>query len=304
MGYLLTYQALLLFAWMLSVRLLPAADLNLQVIPLPPLRIDGQPARAHTQGLVVTGNTYYVTARRDDTNPRTPFLLRTTSSQTNWDAWPITLFEGPKPITSLDHAGGMDSDGTNLWIPLAQSKPKSRSVVCAFSERDMIPQKTLQPSFSFPVNDHIGAVAIDPKNGTILGASWDTEAVYVWDRTGRLQRTLSSLDLRRRGLGAHSISNSPGLAVQDWKIVENQLFASGLLIGSLPETIRIRSRLLLFDDFLNEKFQVSTVSLPLQEGLELGREAMAISDASAFFLPEDLGQTNRLFRVRLNTRAR
>ncbi len=304
MRHLLTNQALLLFAWMLSVQLLPAADLNLQVIPLPPLRIDGQPARAHTQGLLVTGNTYYVTARRDDTNPRQPLLLRTRSSQTNWDAWRLPLFAGPKPITSLDHPGGFDSDGTNLWIPLAESKPKSRSVVCAFAELDMIPQKTLQPRVSFPVDDHIGAVAIIRTTGTILGASWDTEAVYVWDRTGRLQRTLSSVDLRRRGLGPHSISNSPGLAVQDWKIVENQLFASGLLIGSLTENIRNRSRLLLFDDFLNEKFRVSTVSLPLQEGLELSREAMAISDASAFFLPEDLGQTNRLFRVRLNTSAR
>ena len=55
--------AALWFVWMLSVRLLIAAEPDLQVIPLPPLRIDGQPARAHTQGLVVSGHTFYVTAR-------------------------------------------------------------------------------------------------------------------------------------------------------------------------------------------------------------------------------------------------
>ena len=38
-----------------------AAELKLEVIPLPPLSIDGQPARAHSQGLVVTGSAYFVT---------------------------------------------------------------------------------------------------------------------------------------------------------------------------------------------------------------------------------------------------
>jgi len=294
-------SAILWFAWMLSVRLLFAADLNLEVIPLPPLRIDRQPARAHTQGLVVTGSVYFVTARRDDTNPRQALLLRTWSSRTNWDVWRITPSKGEKPMTSLDHPGGMDFDGTNFWIPIAEGKPKSRSIVCAFAEADIIPQKSLHPVFSFPVNDHIGAVAVDPKDGTLLGANWDTETVYVWDRTGRLQRTLSGLELGARGLGPHSISNSPGLAVQDWKFgIENQLFASGLLLGPLPRNVRNRSRLVLFNNFLDEKFRVSTMSLPLRNGVEICREGMTLWNASAYFLPEDLGQSNRLFRYRFS----
>src|SRR6185436_9099522 len=108
-----------------------------------------------------------------------------------------------------------------------------------------------------PVNDHIGAVAVNPKDGMILGANWDTETVYVWDRTGSLKRTLSGPDLGARGLGRHSISNSPGLAVQDWKFgLENQLFASGLLLGPLPANLRSRSRFVLFNNFLEEKFRV------------------------------------------------
>ena len=246
-----------------------------------------------------------MTGRRDDTNPRQALLLRTWSSRTNWDVWRITPSEGGKPITSLDHAGGMDSDGTNFWIPIAESKPKSRSVVCVFAETNIIAEKPLQPVFSFPVNDHIGAIAANPKDGTILGASWDTETVYAWDRTGVLQQTLSGLDLGARGLGLHSISNSPGLAVQDWKFgLENQLFACGLLMGPLPKSIRNRSRFVLFNNFLDENFRVSTVSLPLQNGVEVGREGMALWNASAFFLPEDLGQSNRLFRYRFRPWAR
>jgi hypothetical protein len=115
---------------------------------------------------------------------------------------------------------------------------------------------------------------------------------------------LSGADLGERGLGPHSISNRPGVAVQDWKFVENQLFAAGLVMGPLPGNIRNRSRLVLFNDFLEDKFRVSTVSLPLQDGVEVAREGMAISEASAFFLSEDLGQSNRLFRLRFSSWAK
>src|SRR5690349_9202180 len=37
-----------------------AAGLAIDEIPLPPLRIDGKPAKAHTQGLEVAGSSYYV----------------------------------------------------------------------------------------------------------------------------------------------------------------------------------------------------------------------------------------------------
>jgi hypothetical protein len=59
------------------------------------------------------------------------------------------------------------------------------------------------------------------------------------------------------------------------------------------------SRLCWFEHFLERDFQCRTVTLPRRDGVELAREAMAISDGSVYFLPGDLGASNRLFRVAL-----
>src|SRR4029434_2783288 len=97
---------------------------------------------------------------------------------------------------------------------------------------DMIPGQPLKAKFEFPVNDHIGALAVSGDRRNVFGANWDTEAVYVWDFNGRLQRTLNNSELESRGLGVVSGANGrAGLAVQDWKVVGDRLFASGLFRG-------------------------------------------------------------------------
>jgi hypothetical protein len=60
-----------------------------------------------------------------------------------------------------------------------------------------------------------------------------------------------------------------------------------------------KSRLASFTHFLETDFQRSLVNLPLHKGTELGREAMAVSGDAVLFLPEDLGASNRIFRVAL-----
>ena len=50
-------------------------NLEVKQVKLPSLRIDGEQALAHTQGLEIVGNKYYVTARRDDVRPRRPILV-------------------------------------------------------------------------------------------------------------------------------------------------------------------------------------------------------------------------------------
>jgi len=53
-----------------------ADDLAVETVRLPSLRIDHQPAKAHTQGLKLVDGKYYVTARRDDVRPKRALLLR------------------------------------------------------------------------------------------------------------------------------------------------------------------------------------------------------------------------------------
>src|SRR6266436_3117167 len=203
-----------------------ADGLAIDEIPLPPLRIDSQPARAHTQGLEVTGSSYYVTARREDIRPKRAMLLRTGKTETHWDVWDITPRDSGSAPMTLDHPGGMQSDGQRLWIPIAESKPKSRSIIRVVPLAAMVAGQPLDPEFEFPVDDHIGAVAVAVDHNLVLGANWDTESVYVWDLHGHLKRTLTGSELGLRGLGAVA-GPTPrfGIAVQDWKLIGDRLFA-------------------------------------------------------------------------------
>jgi len=279
-----------------------AAPLAVEELELPALRINGQQASAHTQGLEIVAGQYYVTARRDDVRPKRALLLRTAVGQTNWDAWDITPLDNSGVPTALDHPGGMQSDGKRLWVPVAESKRRGRSVIRVFSLAGLKAGKRLVPDFEFAVDDHIGAVAISPDRKEILGANWDTEDVYVWDLRGRLQRTLTGLELQKRMLGTAAGSNSrSGVAVQDWKIVGDRLYASGLFKTPASVPAPPESRLLIFDRFLKSDCESRLIVLPQQRGIELAQEAMAISDGIIHFLPEDLGASNRLFRLSLAT---
>ena len=277
-----------------------AAPPAIEEIKLPALRINGPEAKAHTQGLEVLAGKYYVTARRDDVRPKRALLLRTAVGQTNWDAWDITPLDNSGVPTALDHPGGMQSDGKRLWIPVAESKRRGRSVILVFSLAGLKAGKRLVPDFEFAVDDHIGALAVSPERKEIFGANWDTEDVYVWDLRGRLQRTLIGSELQKRMLGTTAGSNSrSGVAVQDWKIVGDRLYASGLFKTPASMPVSPESRLLIFDRFLKSDCESRLIVLPPLRGIELAQEAMAISDGLIHFLPEDLGASNRLFRLSL-----
>ena len=117
---------------------LQAAELVIEEVRLPPLRIQGQPARAHTQGMEMDAGKFYVTARRDDVRPKRALLLRTNPSGADWEIWDITPLDARGELTTLDHPGGIQSDGTRLWIPLAESKRDGRSIIRAFPVSDLV----------------------------------------------------------------------------------------------------------------------------------------------------------------------
>lgn len=272
---------------------LGAGEPSLESIALPPLRVDGHPARAHTQGLEVVGTQLYVTARREDCIPKQAILLRTELGRADWDVWNLSPALAGSRGRSLDHAGGLQSDGARLWIPVAESRKHGHTVIRAVPFAELRPGTPPRTEREWLVEDHIGALAVSSQFQLLLGASWDTERVYVWDLAGRLQRTIAGDDLRVRALGSVASPGAPaGLAVQDWKWVGPHLYASGLLGQTAP-----RSRLWFYRNFLEPSWQRESCPLPTAPSIELAREAMAVADGQLRFIPGDLGETNCLFRV-------
>src|SRR5207247_9929150 len=72
------------------------------------------------------------------------------------------------------HPGGIAGDRESLWVPVAEYRRESSSVIQKRSKR------TLEVEFEFEVADHIGCVAI--AGDFVIGGNWDSRQFYVWDR--------------------------------------------------------------------------------------------------------------------------
>ena len=81
----------------------------------------------------------------------------------------ITLGEG-----AIYHPGGLDYDGTSIWVPVAEYRPNSRSIVYRVDPATMKATKVLA------VADHIGGIVHDREGGALVGLSWGSRRIYSW----------------------------------------------------------------------------------------------------------------------------
>jgi hypothetical protein len=89
----------------------------------------------------------------------------------------ITLGEG-----TIYHPGGIDFDGRDLWVPVAEYRPNSRAIVYRVDPR------TLSAAEAFRVADHVGGVARPREHGPVYGVSWGSRRLFAWTENGHLLR--------------------------------------------------------------------------------------------------------------------
>jgi hypothetical protein len=163
------------------------------------------------------------------------------------------------------HPGGIAVDGDAVWVPVAEYRRSSSSLI---QRRD---KRTLRLLGEFEVADHIGCIAAGE---TLVGGNWDSRIFSEWTREGRL--------LRRR-------PNPTPNAYQDLKRMAEALVASGKLSaeqGAIdwldPESLALRRRV---------------VTGKTDRGVLFTNEGMAVRDGKLYLLPEDA--PSRLFVFRL-----
>ncbi|MEM7231079.1 MAG: DUF6454 family protein [Planctomycetota bacterium] len=264
------------------------APIPLEALELP--RLEFGPV--HTQGLFVRDGDIFVTARRDEVSPREPILLSTRVDAVKWQVRRLSIsvrkgLDARDVPREFDHPGGFDTDGEHFWIPLSGSRRDAATYVQRIRVADLkqVSGSPVEPVAQFRVSDHIGAIAVRRERSELIGASWDTKTVYVWDYAGKETRRLDASAMQSWGIR----TPTRGLAVQDWKWVDGRLYASGLLKGSqrIPGT-RSRLRILALDAKDAPVFRAS-VTRPTAEGRpERGREGMAVTRHHVYFLPDDL----------------
>jgi len=84
------------------------------------------------------------------------------------------------------HPGGIDFDGTDVWVPVAEYRPNSDAIVYRLDPR------TLAVREEFRVHDHIGGIVRDRYDGSLHGVSWGSRRFYSWTARGeQLAMTLN-----------------------------------------------------------------------------------------------------------------
>ncbi len=72
------------------------------------------------------------------------------------------------------HPGGMDFDGARLWVPVAEYRPDSSSVIYTLDPETLTPREALR------FQDHLGAVAHDADSGVLAAVSWGSRRFFRW----------------------------------------------------------------------------------------------------------------------------
>lgn len=75
---------------------------------------------------------------------------------------------------TIYHPGGIDYDGTHIWVPVAEYRPNSRSIVYR------VDPESLKPAEMFRFPDHIGALVRNTDDNTLHGVSWGSRRLYRW----------------------------------------------------------------------------------------------------------------------------
>lgn len=82
----------------------------------------------------------------------------------------MTLGEG-----AAYHPGGIDFDGRWIWVPVAEYRPNSASVVYR------VDPQTLKGEPVLRFSDHLGAVVHDKRDKSLHAVSWGSRYFYRWD---------------------------------------------------------------------------------------------------------------------------
>jgi hypothetical protein len=200
-----------------------------------------------------------------------------------------TLGEG-----AIYHPGGMDYDGTHLWVPVAEYRPNSRSIVYR------VDPATLQATEVLRVADHLGAIVHNTDDHTLHGISWGSRRFYRWtlDAGGRVTNASTSLEAVRRLNPSHYVD------YQDCKYVgERRMLCTGVAEMRRPSdaTPFRLGGLDLVDLVDGRPVHQAPVPLWTPNGLDMTHNPVWIephgTGLRAYFMPEDDTSTLYIYDV-------
>ena len=264
----------------------------------------------HPQGMVKIGGTLFVSA--------VEITVRTTRFPQPVDGFDRDAGKGAGHLFKLDlagnliadlrlgegavyHPGGIDFDGRHIWVPVAEYRPNSRSIVYRVDPESM----TASEVFRFA--DHIGGIVHNTDDRTLHGVSWGSRRFYRWTLgpAGAVTNAGLSPERLRRLNPSHYVD------YQDCKYAgARRMLCTGVAeLGPRPDAAPIRLGGIDLVNLADDRplFQVP-VPLWTARGLSMTQNPVWMEAAGdglrGYFMPEDDSSTLYVYEVALDPPVR
>jgi hypothetical protein len=119
----------------------------------------------HPQGMVKIGETFYVTSVD---------RARAAGHLFKIDGAGKLVADLPLGEGLMFHPGGIDYDGTAIWVPVAEYRPDSHAIVYR------VDPATMKATEVFRFADHLGAIVHDTDDNSLHAVSWGSRRFYRW----------------------------------------------------------------------------------------------------------------------------
>jgi uncharacterized protein DUF6454 len=195
---------------------------------------------------------------------------------------------------TMYHPGGIDYDGRNIWVPVAEYRPNSRSIVYR------IDPDAMKATEMFRFADHIGGIIRNTDDNTLHGVSWGSRRFYRW--TLGTDGTVTNADAPPETL--RTLNTSHYLDYQDCKYVGGRrMLCTGVTeIRQTPDALPFRLGGIDLVDLVDGRpIHQVPVLLWTPSGMDMTHNPVWI-DASAaglraYFMPEDDKSTLYIYEV-------
>ena len=259
----------------------------------------------HPQGMVKIGDTFFVSSVEvKQPTKRFPAPVDGYDRDTGVGVGHLFKFDASGKLLAdlvlgektIYHPGGIDYDGTDIWVPVAEYRPNSKSIVYR------VDPQAMKATEVFRWADHIGGVVHDTEDGTLHGVSWGSRRFYRWklDAHRRLANVVT------RGKPQFTMNPSHYVDYQDCKYVgQHRMVCTGLAeLRPSPGGAAFRLGGLDLID-LRDGRPIHQVPVPLwtENGLDMTHNPTWFEAVSgglrAYFMPEDNTSTVYVYEVEL-----
>lgn len=236
----------------------------------------------HPQGMVKIGDFFFMSSVEVSKSPKNGDAGEGIGHLFKFDSTGTLLAQMTLGEGSIYHPGGIDFDGKYIWIPVAEYRPNSKSIIYK------VDPKTLTALEMMRFDEHIGAIVHDTESNKLLGASWGSRNFYEWklNSKGKITTNASPEQLRIKNTSFY-------IDYQDCHYVGNsKMLCSGLQKYTAPNGTVFRLGGFDLINLLDKRpeYQVP-IKLWSPSGLPMTQNPFWVESSSivikAYFVPDD-----------------